>query len=142
MRFRGKQVLVSYQDTFNLDKTLDPIIAAGLKKFLEVVKASGIGGFPNTMIEEMELGNTKLSPEQEQACLDLWHSNIEKMIYAFEDIEPDICQYDFEFGPIEENLPIRNQAEYDRYSSDLDKHQQKVEEGRMLFAKHYSSLWW
>lgn len=90
----------------------------------------------------MELGNTKLSPEQEQACLDLWHSKIEKMIYAFEDIEPDICQYDFEFGPIEENLPISNQAEYDRYRSDSDKHQQKVEEGRMLFAKHYSSLWW
>ena len=142
MRFKGKKVIVSYWDTYDLNHTLNPIICASLKKFLEVIKDEKFSGVPSDVLKELGYESSNLTDEQLHIGSQLWHSYIEKMIYTFEDQEPCISDYDFEFGPIEENLPVSNQQEYDRYNRDLETHAKKVQKGLDLFAKYYKSLWW
>jgi hypothetical protein len=43
MRMKGKKPIFSYKDTWSLDMVLSPIIAEGLKKFLEVKRGAKSG---------------------------------------------------------------------------------------------------
>jgi hypothetical protein len=84
-----------------------------------------------------------------------WLDDIKKMMYAFENKEPDMGAYDFslEMVPVpgevaKEGCSVPYTIECDnleekaRYYADCDEHERLVQEGLNLFSLRYSSLWW
>lgn len=142
----------SYKDTFSLDMTLSPIIYAGLSKFHDVLeqknREGGCLGVPSEYCANPDVDVT------DQEVQD-WLDDIKKMMYAFENKEPDISLYNFnlEFVPVpggvaRENCSIPYTIECDnleekaRYYADCDGHERLVQEGLNLFSLRYRSLWW
>lgn len=148
---KGKWV-ASYRDTFSLDHTLSPIIYAGLSKFHDVLeqryKEDKCIGIPMPYCSDPE---ASLPDEEVQNWLD----DIKKMMYAFENKEPDMSLYDFKLsmvpvpGGVAKNgcsvpytIECDNLEEKARYYADCDEHERLVQEGLNLFSKMYGSLWW
>ena len=153
MRFKGKKIVISRKDTWSLDCILSPILAAGLKKFKEVVSepdtcAGCPQGFCDEYITDETLGY--LTDEGYTEAIKKWHEALDKMIYAFDSKEPEIPDGIFrdEVVPMigsditEVKIHITNQGLYDEYKRDIEEWEKRVKEGRELFSKHYSSLWW
>lgn len=146
MRMKGKKVIFNYRDTWDLSETLRPIIAAGLRKFLEVKanpKHSDWFGVP------MRLDVARIDASED--VVKEWDDVLNKMLFAFESREPDMSDYDFtlDFVPKEDDelrgsmLVVKGkQSEYDRYREDVDEYHIKRQEGYELFGKYFSSLWW
>lgn len=148
----GKKIIWQDKDTWSLDAKLNPILHSALVKFKAVVTSKDTcAGCPGRFIDDHN------SDESFEAGLAKWHEALDKMIYAFADIEPNMDDYSFKFGkvsfekvPGEEGLAWQrmnmgetiNPEEYDRYKADLRIHEEKRQEGLDLFAKHYTSLWW
>ena len=139
---KGKWV-ASRRDVWDLDYTLSPIIFAGLVKFKETIINSKYSGVPSLFVK----GENVTDEEVKE-----WHSTIDSMIYAFDkDNMPDIQDYNFKInlehgekanGSTQIFLNCDNEEEKQRYYKDLEDHQKKCEEGRMLFAKYYENLWY
>ena len=139
---KGKWV-VSRKDVWDLDYTLSPIILAGLAKFKETVINSKYSGVPSLFVKGEDVTDEEVKE---------WHDAIDKMIYAFDkDNMPDIQDYNFKInlehgekanGSTQIFLNCDNEEEKQRYYKDLEDHQKKCEEGRMLFAKYYENLWY
>ena len=120
MKYTGRKGWVaSEKDVWNLDYTLRPIIAAGLRKYTSNER----WGHPPT-----------LEPQE-------WEDTLTSMLYAFEGNAPDMGPYDFGFNFDEGRITRSNEEEYERYMTDVLAHEAKVQEGLDLFAKHYHSLW-
>ena len=156
MRYTGRRGWqVTRKDTWGLYSTMQPMILAGLKKFLEVVsEADTCAGVPGAMEEFGELDENFCYKDFDGAMAK-WHETIEKMIYAFDPSnEPDTKDYNYEFvegpnngkedeqGYIEVDFGPDNQEEWDRYTSDLRTYNKRVQEGYELFGKYYQNLWW
>lgn len=144
-----------YKDTYSLDYTLSPIIYAGLSRFHEVLskrnKEGGCIGIPN---EYMKNESQWVTDNDVQGWLD----DIKKMMYAFENKEPNMKDYNFKLNmvPVESDLgsvyegdygkpytiECDNEEEKARYYADMDKHEKKVQEGLNLFGQKFKSLWW
>jgi hypothetical protein len=141
-----------YRDTYSLDYTLSPIIYAGLSKFHEVLekrnKEGGCLGVPSEYCANPDLDVT----DQE---IQNWLDDIKKMMYAFENKEPDMRHYNFslEMAPVPGGvakagcsvpytIECDNLEERARYYADMDEHESKVQEGLNLFGQKYKSLWW
>lgn len=141
-----------YKETFSLDTTLSPIIYAGLKRFHDVLEQKNREGkclgIPNEYMKNEADWVTDSDVQN-------WLDDIKKMMYAFENKEPDMSLYDFnlEFVPIpggvaKEGMSVPytigcdNLEEKARYYADCDEHERLVQEGLNLFALRYSSLWW
>jgi len=152
MKYTGRKGwIASRTDAFSLTDTLRPIIASGLKKFLEE-KDHAMFGVPSSFGDSH--GNDEVFKEN----FDKWIVALETMVYAFENKEPEAAAYDFEYywGTGEEQLESlldikagvgytiehTNSKEYERYKADNKAHSIKVQEGLDLFAKHYENLWW
>lgn len=139
---KGKWV-ASRRDVWDLDYTLSPIILAGLVKFKETITNSQFSGVPSSFIKGEDVTDEEVKE---------WHNTIDKMIYAFDkDNMPDIQDYNFKInlehgekanGSTQIFLNCDNEEEKQRYYKDLEDHQKKCEEGRMLFAKYYENLWY
>lgn len=139
---KGKWV-ASRKDVWDLDYTLSPIILAGLAKFKETVINSKYSGVPSLFVKGEDVTDEEVKE---------WHDAIDKMIYAFDkDNMPDIQDYNFKInlehgekanGSTQIFLNCDNEEEKQRYYKDLEDHQKKCEEGRMLFAKYYENLWY
>ena len=141
-----------YRDTYSLDHTLSPIIYAGLSKFHEVLeKRNKEGGCLGVPIDYCANPDVDVTDQEVQNWLD----DIKKMMYAFENKEPDMRNYNFSLdvvpvpgGIAKEGCSVPytiecdNQEEKARYYADLDVHEKKVQEGLNLFANKYKSLWW
>jgi hypothetical protein len=153
MRLKGKKPIFTIKDTYSLDSTLNPIIAAGLKKFLEVItnknKDDSIYGVPGVFLA-LKTGDDGYEKDLEKAS-QKWFEALEKMIYSFGAEEPGISDGVVEMiyatepneeGGYELEIKIHNQDLYDKHLRDVEVHLKKVQEGLDLFAKHYSSLWW
>lgn len=143
MRMRGKKPLFGYKDTWNLDATLNTVIAAGLIKFKEVIQSDNCAGCPGVFVEdESDAAHNKGMKD--------WYATLDKMIYAFSADEPEIPDDLFvmhskpceEEGYSEVNIEITDELAHKRYREEEADHWKKVQEGRILFAKHYDSLWW
>jgi len=135
--------VASRKDTYSLDVALRPIIAAGLRKFIEVAKDKGVPGVlceDDTPFEESRL---------------LWLNTLEKMLYAFESKEPDINDFDFDFEFITDNkvvasiqddvpytIEVVGKQNYEKFRELEKEYEQRVQEGLDLFAKYYKNLWW
>lgn len=142
----------SYKDTFSLDMTLSPIIYAGLKRFHDVLeqryKEDKCIGIPMPYCSDPEVS---LTDEEVQSWLD----DIKKMMYAFDNKEPDMSLYDFKLtmlpvpgGVAKGNCSVPYTIECDnleekaRYDADCDEHERLVQEGLDLLALRWKSLWW
>ena len=139
---KGKWV-ASRKDIWDLDYTLSPIICAGLVKFKETIINSKYSGVPSSFVKGEDVTDEEVKE---------WHNAIDSMIYAFDkDNIPNIQDYNFkinlEYGEKANGftqifLNCDNEEEKQRYYKDLEDHQKKCEEGRMLFAKYYENLWY
>lgn len=139
---KGKWV-ASRKDVWDLDYTLSTIIFAGLVKFKETIIKSKYSGVPSLFVKGEDVTDEEVKE---------WHNTIDKMIYAFDkDNMPDIQDYNFKInlehgekanGSTQIFLNCDNEEEKQRYYKDLEDHQKKCEEGRMLFAKYYENLWY
>ena len=134
----------SYKDTFSLDHTLSPIIYAGLKRFHSVLeqknREGGCLGVPSEYCAHPDVDVT------DQEVQD-WLDDIKKMMYAFENKEPDVEAYDFKMFEVKESgdgysLGCTNLEEKARYYADMKIHEEKVNDGLGLFGKLYQNLWW
>lgn len=143
---------VGRRDTYSLDQTLSPIIYAGLSKFHEVLekrnKEGGCLGVPSEYCANPDIDVTDQEVKN-------WLDDIKKMMYAFENKEPDMRDYNFnlEMVPVPNGVATKgcsvpytiecdNEEGKLRYYADLDVHGIKVQEGLNLFAQKYKSLWW
>lgn len=152
MIFKKGRWQASYKDTFSLDTTLSPIIYAGLQKFHSVLEQKNREGkCLGVPSEYCANPDVDVTDQEVQAWLD----DIKKMMYAFENKEPDISLYDFnlEFVPVpggvaKEGMSVPYTIECDnleekaRYYADCDEHERLVQEGLDLFSKKFKSLWW
>ena len=139
---KGKWV-ASRRDVWDLDYTLSPIIIAGLVKFKETIVNSQFSGVPSSFVKGSVITDEDVAE---------WHSVIDKMVYAFDKTNvPDIRDFKFKIemdrgekanGSTQIFLNCDNEEEKQRYYKDLEDHQKKCEEGRMLFAKYYENLWY
>lgn len=139
---KGKWV-ASRRDVWDLDYTLSPIILAGLVKFKETIIKSKYSGVPSLFVKGEDVTDEEVKE---------WHNIIDSMIYAFDnDNIPDIQDYNFKInleygekstGSTQIFLNCDNEEEKQRYYKDLEDHQKKCEEGRILFAKYYENLWY
>jgi hypothetical protein len=151
MRYtRRKGWQASKKDVWSLNDTLDPIIAAGLRKFLE----TDFRACPGSLLTKSMVGHTDAEIEE---GIQLWRDKLKQMLYAFEAEEPDCNDYDFEsywvdptgratdIFDIEANTPYSiehtNHDVYLKYRNDGEQHELKCKQGRELFAKHYGDLW-
>ena len=134
----------SYKDTFSLDMTLSPIIYAGLSKFHDVLeqknREGGCLGIPNEYMKDESKWVTDSDVQD-------WLDDIKKMMYAFENKEPDMRLYDFKMFKVNESgvgysLGCTNEEEKARYYADCEEHERLVQEGLNLFSLRYRSLWW
>ena len=112
MRFKGKKPIVSREDTYSLDRTLAPVIHAGLVKFVEVLRQREADG--SCYCVPLDFYNQDTQETDQEA----WFKALDQMIYAFADYKDDF------------------ELEYNK------SHQKKITKGTKLFGKHYSSLWW
>lgn len=152
MRYSKGRWQASYRDTWSLDQTLSPIIYAGLSKFHSVLeqknREGGCLGVPSEYCANPDVDVT------DQEVQD-WLDDIKKMMYSFENKEPDMEAYDFhmnmipvEGGVAKEGCSIpytivsTNQAETDRYTEACREHERLVQDGLDLFSQKFKSLWW
>jgi len=139
---KGKWV-ASRRDVWDLDYTLSPIILAGLVKFKETITNSQFSGVPSSFVKGPAITDEDVKE---------WHNTIDSMIYAFDRGNmPNIKDYNFKInlehgekadGSTQIFLNCDNEEEKQRYYKDLEDHQKKCEEGRLLFAKYYENLWY
>ena len=151
MRMKGKKPIFNRKDTWSLNDVLSPIIAEGLKKFLEV-KRSEKGewfGVPGGAIEEYQKRNElpidgwHADNETLKEADKVWEEILEKMIYAFENKEPNPDDYGYNIEFKDGKMVITgNVLERKRYAKDVTIHENKVKEGHELFGKFYNNLWW
>ncbi len=138
----------SYKDTWSLDHTLSPIIYAGLSKFHDVLEQKNHEGkclgVPNEYMKN-EADWVTDSDVQD------WLDDIKKMMYAFENKEPDMRDYGFTLTMVEleetdrgrsYTIETSNEEESARFDRDREIHEEKVQEGLDLLAKRWKNLWW
>lgn len=152
MRYSKGRWTASYKDTFSLDMTLSPIIYAGLSRFHDILdqknREGKCLGVPSEYCANLDVDVTDQEVQN-------WLDDIKKMMYAFENKEPDIRDYDFHMNmiPVEGGVARKgmsvpytiestNQSETDRYRADCKGHERLVQEGLDLFSQKYRSLWW
>lgn len=145
MRYTKGKWKASYRDTWSLDCALNPIILAGLERFYEVLKSrhekGDTIGIPNDYMKNEEDWVTDSDVQD-------WLADIEKMMHAFSDEEPDMDEFKFKqkLEPVEGSegytIVTDNLEERDRYHQAVKEHKEKVQEGLDLFAKRYKDLWW
>jgi len=148
MYWKRGGVVFGVKDMWDLDHSLSPIIAAGLKKFKEVVTSEdNCTGIPGSFLPEWEH-----TDEDCEVALKEWYSVLDKMIYAFDSESPEVPDGVFNdllecLTPVEgteyseiKNL-VKDQTLYDKYREEDDEHHRRVQEGLDLFAKHYHDLW-
>ena len=150
MRFKGKKPIFSYTDTFSLDMVLEPIIATGLKKFKEVCQSKEFVGCPNDFLKPYKpQGNREITDEDHNKAVQDWYKCLDKMIYTFDATEPEIPDNVLELieskrkdGLVECDIVILEKGLYKQHHEDLVEHYKTKQEGLVLFAKYFTSLWW
>ena len=155
MRLKGKKPIFSYKDTWSMDATLSPIIAAGLQKFVDVCRERHRNGdalgVPGAFLSD-EYPSFTANHDVTDEMVEAWFDCVDEMIYAFANDGPSIGDYDFEFfrergepderGMIPYSITPSNEAEYQRYREDEKAHEDRCKRGRALLSKYYDCLWW
>jgi len=141
MYWKRNNVVFGVKDTWSLDASLSPIIAAGLKKFKETVMSDdNCAGIPGSFLPEWEH-----TDEDFKIAQDEWYDRLDKMIYAFEAKEPELP--DGVFSPVKDwfekgSARVVDQEAYANHRKEEEEHYRRVDEGLALFGKHFRDLWW
>ena len=146
MRFTKGTYKFNRNELWNLDIALSKVIADGLIQFRDMKKH----GVPSEFCIENDDINLTISNQN-------WIDCINKMIYAFENDEPEVPNGIFNnwFEEVDENdisyvngvkltkcnIKVINQPLYDAYKEKQRIHEEKVQEGLELFAKYFKNLW-
>lgn len=149
MKKHNGQWVFTRKDTWSLGETLKPIIAAGLRAFLEALKNSNTAGVPGRFLEDRNLPH---STDDEMAyAISQWFETIEKMIFAFDSVEPNYTG-GWHKGPehgtpadgnlIKWEMLPDDQEQWDRYVVEKKDYTLRVQEGAELFGKYFYDLWW
>lgn len=97
MRHTKGKWKASYKDTWDMEHCLRPIIGAGVKKFLEILKTKEYSGTPTSMFELVGVEDcSDVTPEQHEEAHSLWIGILEKVSFAFNSVEPNIDDYKFD----------------------------------------------
>lgn len=139
-----------YKDTFSLDSTLRPIIAAGLVKFRDVLRERDTNG------KTIGVPSYYYDPAEDSCTL--WLEILDKMVYSFTANEPEMEEFgvslEWEFIDLPESNPsyveaksmkvtyLPSEEAYKVYSDAVVEHNKRLEEGYKLFGENYSNLWW
>lgn len=122
---KGKWV-ASYRDTWSLDHTLSPIIYAGLKRFHDVLEQKNHEGkclgVPSEYCTNPDVDVTDIDVQA-------WLDDIKKMMYAFENKEPDMRGYDFKLTmvPVESDLAKSYEGKFGKsYTIECDNLEEKA----------------
>lgn len=136
------------KEVWNLDYTLRPIIAGGLKRFIaDVHKHSNHAGVPGTFCSDF--GFDTESEEDYKKALTAWYDALDDMLFAFSVDEPE-CQTgikrtkesDNDDGTITYTLEPEDQAAYDRHIEEYKAWADRRQKGAALFGKYFYGLWW
>lgn len=151
MRYKYGKVLFQYKDSFDYS-TLSKLIHDWLVNFKEVlVKRNadkGCLGVPAAVLPLREDGS--FDDRDLDAGLSIWFDELDEMIFAFSDYEPN---YDGEWvageghgemvgGGYRHNMEPTDPVEWDRYRDECIVVEKRKQAGRMLFAERFESLWW
>lgn len=159
-----QDIEVSRRDTYSLDSVLAPIIAAGLKRFKEVVDdPDSVVGHPSRLkFEDVpEYVYRNIEGEHEQLCHS-WSWVIGEMLFAFEAEEPDqfnsmsdvyfgymrgvkIIETPLDNGCFEIRFPEKTMEQKNiQWKYDWEDLVIRIrrERGLNLFAKYFTDLWW
>lgn len=156
MYIKQGKVRFTSTDAWDMSSALRPIIYAGLLKFRECNDDLYLSSILISYCKEEGLisphNESDFSAEDYKIINDTQKTNLDKMLYAFGEEEPNIEDYNFSLdmlqknrnprGEIECTLICSDEEEMTRYQTDLDLHNTKCQEGYELFGKYYTSLWW
>lgn len=138
-------------DVWGMDHTLAPIIVPMLKKLKECKQ-----GVPGSMpaFHENEEYHYGTLPEEEsdaifQKAVQQWDEIMDKMIWAFEQIiEDDDSQFwtelpvwDMKDHPTIEGAVVRSRIKGHFDIEGWKTHNEKIQEGLILFGTHFRDLW-
>jgi len=153
MRYTGRKGWqASYQDTFDLDCALSPIIYTALVKFRDQMDKEWFG-VPSKVIDYCGYTIGETTDDELKECAEKWKDIVDRMIVAFSK-EPDINDYKFEYVCVEcscdiydhdrdvWNMKPDNMDEYNRYRADEEAYRKAKDEGLKLFGEFYNCLWW
>ncbi|MBG23733.1 MAG: hypothetical protein CMF22_10455 [Idiomarinaceae bacterium] len=145
--------MITFSDDqlYDIDNELARYITAALKQFLAKMKdlneTCGIFTVPNDFYPAnvFELTREEYEEVDKKAAKE-WFKTIEKMIVGFDvDAAPDAADYDFgvDFGSRNDDgrFAVRNEEEFNRYKRDMTEYEYAAQDGRLLFAKYFTSLW-
>lgn len=157
MRYTGRKGWqCGFDDAWNLDGTLAPIILAGLLKFKEMKRHGVSSKFLFDLAEQGVIGqpdeNSCFSDEDLEKGSIEWEKTLDKMIFAFdENNDVDKKEFDFEIdivegeklenGTISSDIQVSNEAEWARYREESKTYKERQQEGFELFGRYYSCLW-
>lgn len=115
---RKVKVEINSHDLYSLDNTLACVIYPALQAFRKVA----VGSIPGSLIHSDYSEMTKAQKKQtEKNASKKWLEILDAMIWSFKTIADDRPDVGTE--------------------SERNAHEQKIEYGLDLFAKHYGSLW-
>lgn len=112
---------------WSLDHHLASLILPRLKAFKE---------YDRHLLTLWEEGMT------EEEAIVAWDQTLDKMIYAFEClVNEDKDMPEMKFEKTNKEFPFKKMTNYEEYKKALAVRDAKIEEGLLLFAKHFRSLW-
>jgi len=154
------EITIDEYDCYDLDVTLAMVILEGLKKF----KAESRLGYPAQLYDETSFGdeNGQLSfsgegfdisdKAQYEYMMNYWDSILDKMIWSFEQIiDPNSTDSFFKQKPkfntyTVDDMLVHEPEIHELGHTSIDMaglaaHNKRVNEGLLLFAKYFQSLW-
>lgn len=151
---RDIKIKIDKYDTWSLDHTLALIIYPALLQLKD-----NMPGIPADFTEDLDFSNqysfdfyneTELENNRFQQRVDKWNETLDKMIWAFREIAEDTYEEKYQHGEpdyemIDNNdgtsgLEQRNKDAWTDYNG-IKAHEEKIDEGLMLFAKYFRNLW-
>ncbi len=114
------KILVESHDLYGLDQTLAMIILPTLQAFRKATNVVPISMFSEEYRNCRDISK-QVQKREEKIALKRWYETLDKMIWSFNEIAVD--------APLLGTEQARNE------------HENKVQEGLDLFAKHFTDLW-
>jgi len=135
--------IASDRDCWSLDCALEPIIAAGLRKFISVDKQGVPGVLVDKCIDKDFKGDEQAYEDYLAGCGDKWNEILDNMLYAFEDNTPKLDKWvDYSMIDRSKGLEEWKELDYSKYRLVEKLHEKRKQEGLDLFAKYFTCLWW
>jgi len=136
MRIQKGKPVFGRKDTIDF-RTLSEIIHAWLVKFRDDYVTLDLYSVPCDIAKEY--------PENAQ---EKYLEIIDKMIYAFADVEPEysgeismVSGKPQENGMIPFDIEVSDEDAWEKHMQECEEHQQKVEDGLVLFGEYFRTLW-